>query len=278
MSSIYSRLGSEVHVIEYLDRLIPGMDRTVAKEMQKCMTKQGINFHLKNKVLSVLENENKVIVKVLDNNKENNFIGDYCLIAVGRKAYTEGLNLEHIGINLDKKGKIIVDNKLMTNVKGIYAIGDVINGAMLAHKAEEEGIFVAETIKGEKPLINYRNIPNVLYTWPEAAGVGFTEDELKIKNLNYKTGSFPFKALGRARAAMETEGLVKILADAKTDEILGVHMVGARIADLIAEAVVALEFRASAEDISRISHAHPTFAEAMKEAALDAWEKNPIHL
>ena len=200
------------------------------------------------------------------------------MVAVGRHPYTEELNLEAVGLKVDERGRVPVDEDLQTTVQGIYAIGDVVKGAMLAHKAEEEGVFVAETMAGEKPHMNYRNIPSVLYTWPEAAGVGYTEEELISEERDYKSGSFPFRALGRARAAMETDGLVKILADPVTDEILGIHMMGARVADLIAEAVVALEFRASAEDLARISHAHPTFAEAVKEAALDATAKRPLHL
>ena len=219
------------------------------------------------------------VVKALNKKEQEvEFDADYCLVAVGRRPYTKGLNLNAAGLEIDEKGRVPVDENLQTQTPGIYAIGDVVRGAMLAHKAEEEGVFVAEIIAGEKPHINYRNIPSVLYTWPEAAGVGFTEEELISEERPYKSGSFPFRALGRARAAMETDGLVKILADPDTDEILGVHMMGARIADLIAEAVVALEYRASAEDLSRMSHAHPTFAEAVKEAALDATAKRPLHL
>ena len=205
------------------------------------------------------------------------FSGDYCLVAVGRRPYTENLGLQDIDITPDEQGRITVNEHLETSVSGIYAIGDVIKGAMLAHKAEEEGVFVAETIAGQKPHINYKSIPEVLYTWPEAAGVGFTEDELKAENYNYSSGSFPFKALGRARVSMDTEGFVKVLADKDTDEILGIHIVGARAADLIAEAVVALEYRASSEDIARMSHAHPTYAEAIKEAMLDATGKRSLH-
>ena len=220
-------------------------------------------------------------VKVVAKNKkgeEVEFNGDYCLVAVGRRPYTDNLGLENIGVSLDEQGRIPVNENLETAVPGIYAIGDVVAGAMLAHKAEEEGTFVAETMAGQKPHINYKAIPGVLYTWPEVAGVGFTEDELKAENYNYKTGSFPFKALGRARASMDTDGFAKVLTDKETDEILGIHLVGARAADLIAEAVVALEYRASAEDIARMSHAHPTYAEAIKEAMLDATEKRSIHM
>ncbi|MBX7206552.1 MAG: FAD-dependent oxidoreductase, partial [Bacteroidia bacterium] len=204
--------------------------------------------------------------------------GDYCLVSVGRKPYTDGLNLEAAGLTTDERGRIAVDAHLQTSVSGIYAIGDVVRGAMLAHKAEEEGVFVAETIAGQKPHINYNLIPSVVYTWPEVAAVGQTEEELKKSGRKYKTGSFPFRALGRARASMDLDGLVKILADAETDEILGAHIIGARAADMIAEAVVAMEFRASAEDIARMSHAHPTYTEAFKEACLAATENRPIHM
>lgn len=205
------------------------------------------------------------------------FKTDYCLVSVGRRPYTDGLELEKIGVQVEK-GRIVVDDHLETTVKGIYAIGDVVRGAMLAHKAEEEGVFVAETIAGQKPHINYKLIPGVVYTWPEVASVGYTEEELKQEGRKYKVGSFPMMALGRARASMDTDGLIKVLADAETDEILGVHMIGARVADLIAEAVVAMEYRASAEDIARMSHAHPTYTEAMKEACLAASENRAIHI
>jgi dihydrolipoamide dehydrogenase len=204
--------------------------------------------------------------------------GDYALISVGRKPYTEGLGLEKAGVKLDDRGRVEVDAHLKTNVDGIYAIGDVVKGAMLAHKAEEEGVFVAEQLAGQKPHMNYLLIPGVVYTWPEVASVGYTEEELKKDGKKYKVGSFPFKASGRARASMDTDGLIKVLADEETDEILGVHMIGPRAADMIMEAVVAMEFRASAEDIGRICHAHPTFTEALKEAALDATGKRALHI
>ena len=278
LGSVYSRLGTEVQVVEYLDRLIPSMDGSLGKEMLRTLKKQGIQFFLTHAVQEAKNFGDKVVVKALNKKEQEvEFDADYCLVAVGRRPYTEGLNLNAAGLEIDEKGRVPVDENLQTQTPGIYAIGDVVRGAMLAHKAEEEGVFVAEIIAGEKPHINYRNIPSVLYTWPEAAGVGFTEEELISQESPYKSGSFPFRALGRARAAMETDGLVKILADPDTDEILGVHMMGARIADLIAEAVVALEYRASAEDLSRMSHAHPTFAEAVKEAALDATAKRPLH-
>ena len=279
LGSVYTRLGTEVQVVEYLDRLIPEMDFSLAKEIQRILKKQGMKFFLNYAVQNATVEGEKV--KVFAKNKkgeEVEFSGDYCLVAVGRRPYTDKLGLENIGVTPDERGCIPVNEHLETTVPGIYAIGDVVAGAMLAHKAEEEGVFVAETIAGQKPHINYKAIPGVLYTWPEVAGAGFTEDELKAENYNYKTGSFPFKALGRARASMDTDGFAKVLTDAETDEILGIHLVGARAADLIAEAVVALEYRASAEDISRMSHAHPTYAEAVKEAMLDATEKRSIHM
>jgi dihydrolipoamide dehydrogenase len=279
LGSVFARLGAEVQVVEFLDRLIPGMDFSLAKEVQRILKKQGMKFFLSHAVQSASESANKVKVSALNKKGEEvEFNGDYCLVAVGRRAYTDKLGLEKIGVTPDKQGRIPVNENLETAVPGIYAIGDVVAGAMLAHKAEEEGTFVAETMAGQKPHINYKAIPGVLYTWPEAAGVGFTEDELKAENYNYKSGSFPFKALGRARASMDTDGFVKVLADKETDEILGIHLVGARAADLIAEAVVALEYRASAEDIARMSHAHPTYAEAIKEAMLDATGKRSIHM
>ena len=206
------------------------------------------------------------------------FEGDYCLVSVGRKPFTENLNLEKVGINLNNSGQVEVNEKMQTSVSNIYAIGDVVRGSMLAHKAEEEGVMVAEILSGQKPHINYNLIPNVIYTWPEVASVGKTEEELKENQISYKVGQFPMRALGRSRASMDTDGFVKILADSKTDEILGVHIIGARAADLIAEGVIAMEYRASAEDIARISHSHPTYAEAIKEAALAATENRPLHI
>jgi len=279
IGSVYKRLGSEVTVVEYLDQIVPSMDDDVAKEMQRVLKKQGFNFFTGHKVKSAEVKKKEVTVKA--ENKEGvevEFKGDYCLVAVGRSPYTAGLALENAGLKADERGRIAVDEHLQTAVPGIYAIGDVIRGAMLAHKAEEEGTFVAEVIAGQKPHINYNLIPGVAYTWPEAAGVGATEQELKKSGAKYKVGKFPFKASGRARASMDTDGFIKILADANTDEILGVHMVGPRIADLIIEGVVAMEFRASAEDISRMSHPHPTYSEAFKEACLAATANRPIHL
>ncbi|MBC7381748.1 MAG: dihydrolipoyl dehydrogenase [Bacteroidia bacterium] len=279
LGSIYARLGSKVSVIEYTNTIIPTMDGTLSKELQRSLRKLRFEFFFNHKVKSAKANGNEVTV-VADNEKgeEVSFIGDYCLVSVGRKPFTEGLGLENAGVQLDDRGRIQTDEHLETNVKGIYAIGDVVKGAMLAHKAEEEGAFVAEIMAGQKPHINYNLIPGVVYTWPEVAAVGATEEELKKAGTKYKIGSFPMRALGRARASMDIDGLVKILADAETDEVLGVHMIGPRVADLIAEAVVAMEFRASAEDIARMSHAHPTYAEAVKEAALAATGNRAIHV
>ncbi len=279
LGSVFGRLGSEITVLEFLDSIIAGMDRTMGKELQKVLKKEGFQFKYKHKVQKVENTGKGVKVTALDDkDKEVTFEADYCLVSVGRRPYTEGLGLENIGLKPNKQGQIETDEHLQTSVKGVYAIGDVVKGAMLAHKAEEEGIFVAEVIAGQKPHINYNLIPNVVYTWPEVAGVGQTEEQLVAAGVEFKTGSFPMRALGRARASGDVYGLVKILADKKTDEVLGVHMIGPRVADLIAEAVVAMEFRASAEDISRISHAHPTYAEAVKEAALDATAKRPLHI
>ncbi|WP_291869338.1 dihydrolipoyl dehydrogenase [Maribacter sp.] len=279
LGQVYKRLGADVTVIEYMDRIIPGMDGALSKELAKVLKKQKIKFALSHKVKSVERNGNEVIVKA-DNKKgeEVAFTGDYCLVAVGRHAYTDGLNLEAAGVKQEERGRVAVNAHLQTNVSNIYAIGDVIKGAMLAHKAEEEGTLVAEILAGQKPHIDYNLIPGVVYTWPEVAAVGKTEEELKDAGVEYKVGQFPMRALGRARASMDVDGFVKIIADKKTDEVLGVHMIGARVADLISEAVVAMEFRASAEDISRMSHAHPTYAEAVKEAALAATEDRALHI
>ena len=280
LGSVYARLGSQVTVVEFMDAIITTMDKTLGKELQKSLTKLGMKFLLSHKVTGATVKGKKVTVTA-DSAKGEKVVleGDYCLVAVGRTAYSEGLGLDKIGITVEERGKKIpVNEHLETSVKGIYAIGDVIKGAMLAHKAEEEGTFVAEIIAGQKPHINYNLIPGVVYTWPEVASVGYTEEQLKEKGSKYKTGIFPFKASGRARASMDTDGLIKVLADSATDEILGVHMIGPRTADMIAEAVVAMEFRASAEDIGRISHAHPTFAEAFKEAALAATDNRAIHI
>lgn len=278
LGSVYARLGTEVNVIEYLDRIIPGMDDDMGKELQRSLKKLGVKFHMSHKVTEV--KAGKSSVKVTAENKKGEsvaFDADYCLLSVGRKPYTEGLGLEKLGIELTPQGQIPVDDHLQTSVPGVYAIGDVVRGAMLAHKAEEEGVFVAEVIAGQKPHINYLLIPNVVYTWPEVAGVGHTERELKDQGKAFKVGTFPFRALGRSRASGDIDGMVKVLADQETDEILGVHIIGARAADLIAEAVVAMEYRASAEDIARMSHAHPTYTEAMKEACLAATANRSLH-
>jgi dihydrolipoamide dehydrogenase len=279
LGSVYARLGAKVSVLEYADSIISTMDKSLGKELQKSLTKIGFEFFLNHKVLEVKNKGKEVVVKASDKaGKEVQFNGDYCIIALGRKPYTDNLGLDKAGVKLDDRGKIEVNEHLITSNENIYAIGDVIKGAMLAHKAEEEGVFVAEKIAGQKPHINYNLIPGVVYTWPEVAAVGYTEEQLKEKGVKYKVGNFPFKASGRARASMDTDGFVKVLADEKTDEILGVHMIGPRTADMIAEAVVAMEYRASAEDISRMSHAHPTFTESLKEACLDATAKRALHI
>jgi dihydrolipoamide dehydrogenase len=247
--------------------------------LTKVLKKQGMKFYTSHQVKSVTR-KGKVVTVQADNAKGEtvSLEGDYCLVAVGRRPYTDGLNADKAGVKLSERGMVEVNDHLQTSASNIYAIGDVVRGAMLAHKAEEEGTMVAEILAGQKPHIDYNLIPGVVYTWPEVAAVGKTEEQLKADGVAYKAGSFPFKALGRARAGGDTDGFVKILADASTDEVLGVHMIGARCADLIAEAVTAMEFRASAEDISRMSHAHPTFAEAIKEAALAATDNRALHV
>ena len=278
LGSVYKRLGSDVTVVEFMDKIIPTMDGSLSKELNKVLRKQGMKFNLSTGVQSVERNGDVVKVTAKDKKGEEVvFEGDYVLVAVGRKPYTDGLSLEKAGVDLDERGKVKTNDHLQTNVSNIYAIGDVVAGAMLAHKASEEGVLVAEQLAGQKPHINYNLIPGVVYTWPEVAAVGKTEEQLKAEGVEIKIVNFPMRALGRSRASGDVDGFVKIIADAKTDEILGMHMIGARAADLIAEAVVAMEFRASAEDISRMSHAHPTYAEAMKEAALDATGKIAIH-
>ncbi len=279
LGSVYARLGAEVSVVEFTDSIIGTMDRSLGKELQKVLQKEGFKFYLNHKVTAAVANAKNVTVTATDAaGKSVSFDGDYCLVSIGRKAFTENLNPEKAGIKIDERGRIVVDENLQTSTHGIYAIGDVIRGAMLAHKAEEEGMFVAEVIAGQKPHINYRLIPGVVYTWPEVASTGYTEEELKEKKINYASGSFPFKASGRARASMDTDGFIKVLTDKATDEILGVHMIGPRAADMIAEAVVAMEFRASAEDIARMSHAHPTYTEAFKEACFAATGSRAIHM
>ena len=279
LGQVYRRLGAEVSIVEYMDRIIPTMDAAQSKELMKAMKKQGVKFFVSHKVSAVDRKKNDITVTATNKKGEEvTFVGDYCLVSVGRRAYTDGLKLENAGVKANERGQVEVNDHLQTNVANIYAIGDVIRGAMLAHKAEEEGVLAAEVLAGQKPHIDYNLIPGVVYTWPEVASVGKTEEELKEAGVAYKSGQFPMRALGRSRASGDTDGFVKILSDATTDEVLGVHMVGARVADLIAEAVTAMEFRASAEDIARMSHAHPTYAEAVKEAALAATENRPLHI
>ena len=279
LGSVYARMGSKVSVVEFTDSIIGTMDRSLGKELQKSLQKIGFEFYLNHKVTGVTSDGKKVSVKAdAPGDKKLVLEGDYCLVSVGRKPYTDGLQLEKAGVKTDDRGRVEVNEHLQTNIAGIYAIGDVVKGAMLAHKAEEEGIMVAESIAGQKPHINYLLIPGVVYTWPEVAAVGYTEEELKTQKREYKTGNFPFKASGRARASMDMDGFVKVLADKNTDEILGVHMIGPRVADMIAEAVVAMEYRASAEDIARMSHAHPTYTEVFKEACLAATDNRAIHI
>ncbi|MEM9834893.1 MAG: dihydrolipoyl dehydrogenase [Bacteroidota bacterium] len=280
LGSVFARLGTEVEVVEFQDRIIPGMDKDCGKELMRSLKKVGVKFHLKHKVVDVKATSRSVTVSVEKRANGNIFEikADYCLIAIGRRPYTDNLGLEAAGVQLNERGQVIVDDHLRTTAPNIFAIGDVIKGAMLAHKAEEEGVFVAEYMAGQRPHIDYNLIPGVVYTWPEVAAVGQTEEQLKEAGIAYKSGKFPFKALGRARASMDTEGMVKVLSDATTDEILGVHMVGPRTADMIAEAVALMEFRASAEDAARMSHAHPTYTEAFKEAALAATADRALHV
>lgn len=280
MTSVFNRLGTKVTVVEFADSIIATMDTDMSKNLHKVLKKEGVEFLLGHGVTSVKNAGKKVVVKATDKNskKEIELEADYCLVAVGRRPYTDKLNLEKAGVKLDERGRVHTNDHLQTNVAHIYAIGDVVKGAMLAHKAEEEGVYVAEIMAGQKPHMDYNLIPGVVYTWPEVAAVGKTEQELKQAGREYKVGSFPFKASGRARASNESEGLVKVLADKKTDEILGVHMIGPRVADMIGEAVVAMEFRASAEDIGRICHAHPTYSESFKEACLAATDNRALNI
>lgn len=277
MGSVWSRLGSEVHVVEFLDHITPGMDKEISNEFMKILKKQGLNFHLQTKVEKISKSNNGVIIETSGKEgKKIKFESDVVLISVGRKAYTKNLNLEKIGIKLDEKKRIKVNKNYQTNITNIYAIGDVIEGPMLAHKAEEEGIAVAELISGQSGHVNYEVIPSVVYTTPEVASVGKTEEQLKEKNQKYKIGKFPFMANSRAKAIDEPDGFVKILADATTDKVLGAHLIGPHAGELIAEMAIAMEFGASSEDIARTCHAHPTFSEAVKEAALSV-EKRQIH-
>lgn len=279
LGSVFARLGTEIEVIEFANTIIPTMDGTLGKELTRVLKKEGFKFNLEHRVQKVVNKGKSVVLTALNKKGEEvTFEADYCLVAVGRKPFTEGLNLEAAGLSTNNRGQIEVNDHLQTAVPNIYAVGDVVRGAMLAHKAEEEGVFVAEYIAGQKPHINYNLVPGVVYTWPEVAAVGKTEEELKAAGVEYKVGSFPIKALGRARASMDTNGLVKILADKNTDEVLGVHMIAPRAADLIMESVTAMEYRASAEDMARICHPHPTYSEAIKEAALDATESRALHV
>ena len=280
LGSVFGRLGAKIDVVEFLDRIIPTMDGDCSKELMRSLKKINMDFHLRHAVTSVKATDAGVEVEVQKRDSEEKFTiqADYCLVAIGRRPYTDGLGLDKAGVQLDDKGRVIVNDHLETNVPGIYAIGDVIRGAMLAHKAEEEGVLAAETIAGQKPHIDYNLIPGVVYTWPEVAAVGRTEEQLKEEGIPYKSGKFPFKALGRARASTDVDGMVKVLSHKDTDEILGVHIVGPRAADMIAEAVALMEFRASAEDAARMSHAHPTYTEAFKEAALAATANRAIHI
>ncbi len=279
LGSVFKRLGAKVSVVEFADSVIATMDQDLGKELHKVLKKDGMEFYLGHGVTEVTRKGNDVTVKAKAKADESviELKGDYVLMAVGRRPYTDGLNLEAAALKVDERGRIPVNDHLQTTVSHIYAIGDVIKGAMLAHKAEEEGVYVAELMAGQKPHVNYNLIPGVVYTWPEVAGVGPTEQDLKQKGIQYKVGKFPFIASGRAKTSNEKDGFVKVLADKNTDEILGVHMIGPRAADMIAEAVVAMEFRASAEDIGRISHAHPTYAEAFKEACLLATENRGLN-
>jgi dihydrolipoamide dehydrogenase len=277
LGSVYRRLGAEVSVVEYAPSIIASMDASLGKEMGRVMKKQGMKLHLGHKVTGVTTKGKTVSVTAEGKKGEVTLEGDYCLVAVGRKPNTAGLRADKAGVKLDDRGRIEVNEHLQTNIPNIYAIGDVVKGAMLAHKAEEEGVSVAEMLAGQKPHINYNLVPGVVYTWPEVAGVGQTEEQLKEAGVTYKVGQFPFRANGRAVAGMDIDGFVKILADAKTDEVLGAHMIGPRVADMITQVATAMEFRASAEDIARVCHAHPTTSEATKEAALAATENRAIH-
>ena len=279
LGSVYKRLGSQVEVVEYSSRILSAMDETVGKEFSKILKKEGFKLHLEHQVQNVVNKGDHVVLKALNKKgQEVEMEADYCLVAVGRKAYTEGLNIEKAGLKVNERGQVDINDNMQTAVPNIFAIGDVVKGAMLAHKAEEEGVYVAEFMAGQKPHINHSLIPGVVYTWPEVAAVGKTEQELKKDNKEYKSGIFPIRALGRARASMDTSGMIKILADKQTDEILGVHMIAPRAADLIMEAVTAMEYRASAEDLARICHPHPTYTEAIKEAALAATDNRPLHI
>jgi len=277
MGSVWSRLGTEVHVVEFLDHITPGMDKEISNEFMKILKKQKINFHMQNKVEKIQKNKSGAVVHTIDQSgNQNQFESDIVLISVGRKPNTNGLNLEKIGVELDDKKRVKTNKKFQTNLDSVYAIGDVIDGPMLAHKAEDEGIAVAENIAGQAGHVNYDTIPGVIYTTPEVASIGKTEEQLKNDNVKYKIGKFSFMANSRAKAIDDAEGFVKILADEKTDKVLGAHLIGPHAGELIAEIGIAMEFGASSEDIARTCHAHPTFSEAVKEAALSV-DKRAIH-
>jgi len=279
LASVYARIGTEVTIIEYTDSLIPTMDRELGKALEKTLGKLNIKTMLGSKVQSATNLGDKVSIKFLDKaGLDQEIATEYCLVAVGRRAYTDGLNLQAAGVETEKNGKIKVNDRLQTNMSNIYAIGDVINGPMLAHKAEDEGVFVAEVINGQKPHTNYNLIPAVVYSWPEVAAVGLSEEELKAKGVEYKSGSFPYSASGRARAAMDTDGFVKVLISPKYGEVLGVHIIGPRAADVIAQSVVGMEYEVTAEDMYRISYAHPTYSEALKDAYLIADGQGAINI
>jgi len=278
LGSVYNRLGAKVSVIEYMNQIVSEMDVDVSKELQKVLKKQGIKFFTSHAVNAVTRKGDEITVEATDKKgKIVDFKGDYCLVSVGRKAYTEGLGLENVGIQVNERGQIVTNDHLQTSIPSIYAIGDVVKGVMLAHKAEEEGVVVAERIAGQSPHMDYNLIPGIVYTWPEVGTIGKTEKKLKESGTAFKVGKFSMRALGRSRASGDLDGFVKVLADKNTDEVLGVHIVGARAADLIMEAAIAMEYRASAEDIARICHGHPTYSEAMKEAAKSAWDGNPLN-
>jgi dihydrolipoamide dehydrogenase len=280
LGSVYARLGSKVSVVEYADSILGGMDADLGKDMLKTLRKElGFTFYLAHGVDTVSSDGAQITLSATarKDGAKLTLQADYCLIAIGRKPYTDNLGLENVGVEKDERGRIKTNSHLQTNIANIFAIGDVIQGAMLAHKAEEEGVLVAEFLAGQKPHINYNLIPGIVYTWPEVASVGQTEEQLKTANVPYKSGKFFFRALGRARASGDTSGFVKILAHKDTDEVLGMHIIGARAADIIMEGVAAMEFRASAEDIARFSHGHPTYTEAVKEAALDCTDKRSLH-
>jgi dihydrolipoamide dehydrogenase len=278
LGSVYARICSKVTVIEYMEQILATMDKSLGKELQKPLSKLGFTFHFNHKVTGVVNEGEKVVVTAENKNNENiSFEADYCLVAIGRKPYTDGLNMEAVGITTEKGGRIAVDENFRTNLSNVYAIGDVIRGPMLAHKASEEGIYVAEYIAKLRPHINYLSIPNIVYTWPEVASVGHTEEELIANGVEYKAGSFPFLANARARMNMDTEGFIKVLVHASTDEILGIHMIGPRVADIIGEAALAIHDRCTAEGVSRVVHGHPTFYESLKEACLAATGKGAIH-